>query len=86
MLGVGTDREIPVPAGSTIVLSNQVAMKDRRRIQSPERYDPDRSRHQYMLYGHDFHYCVGAAINDVMLEELARSSRRTLPAPAPRVG
>lgn len=70
VLGVGTDREIPVPAGSTIVLSNQVAMKDRRRIPNPERYDPDRSRHQYMLYGHDFHYCVGAAINDVMLEEL----------------
>ena len=23
-----------------------------------------------MRYGHDIHYCVGAAINDVMLEEL----------------
>ena len=34
-----------------------------------------------MIYGHQFHYCVGAAISDVMMEEIFMALMKRAPRP-----
>lgn len=69
-LGVGTTKTYRIEKGRMVYISGMSAMKDSRRIPEPNTFDPDRSRDVYMIYGHGFHYCVGAAIADVMMEEI----------------
>lgn len=69
-LGHGTAKAVPVPAQSTIVLSNKVAMRDPKRVPAPMKFRSDRSEYQYLVYGHGFHYCIGAEMNDAILKVL----------------
>jgi cytochrome P450 len=40
----------------------QSAMLDGRRIKKPNRFDPTRPAHDYMVFGYGLHWCVGAFI------------------------
>lgn len=50
-----------------IYISGLSAMQDRRRVKNPKDFVPDRSRDTYLIYGHRFHYCVGAHLSDKMM-------------------
>ncbi|NVJ99095.1 MAG: cytochrome P450 [Alphaproteobacteria bacterium] len=69
-LGIGSAKTYKVEKGRMIYISAMAAMMDKRRIKSPNTFDPYRSRDVYMIYGYQFHYCVGAAIADVMMQEI----------------
>lgn len=69
-LGLGTTKSYKVEKGRMIYISAMAAMRDKRRITDPARFDPYRSPDVYMIYGYQFHYCVGAAIADVMMKEI----------------
>jgi cytochrome P450 len=69
-IGVGTTKRYKIPKGRMIYISGMSAMMDSRRIKDPNQFNPQRSPDVYMIYGYQFHYCVGAAIADVMMEEI----------------
>ena len=69
-IGIGSDKQYKIEKGRMVYISGMSAMLDSRRIADPEKFDPDRSPDVYLIYGHHFHYCVGAAIADVMMEEI----------------
>ncbi|WP_417465194.1 cytochrome P450 [Kordiimonas sp.] len=78
-LGIGSTKTYKIEKGRLVYISGMSAMKDPRRIEDPDRFDPDRSPDVYMVYGHGFHYCVGAAIADVMMEEIFTALLRREP-------
>lgn len=80
-LGVGTGKEYEIEKGRLIYISGMSAMLDSRRVQEPKKFDPDRSSDVYMIYGYQFHYCVGAAIADVMMEEIFTALLKREPKP-----
>ena len=53
-----------------IYISFLSAMLDARRVPNPKHFDPSRPDDVYMIYGHQFHYCVGAQISDAMMKEI----------------
>jgi len=69
-LGVGTKKSYKIKKDQMIYFSLMSAMKDSSRIPSPNTFDPNRPKDVYMVYGYQFHYCVGAAIADVMMQEI----------------
>lgn len=70
-IGIGTGgRHKRIDARRLIYISFMAAMMDPRRIPSPRTFDPTRSPDVYMIYGHRFHWCVGAAIADAMMKEI----------------
>lgn len=62
--------------GSILIPSTQSAMLDRRRIPHPRRFDPGRSRHQYMLFGYHTHRCAGDAIAEAQITQTFKSLLR----------
>ncbi|MFN3549219.1 MAG: cytochrome P450 [Mesorhizobium sp.] len=69
----GTPRERFVPKGATVMPSILSAMFDAEAVVDPERYDPDRSCRDYMVYGHGIHWCIGSAIARVQIAECFRA-------------
>ena len=71
-LGVASapDDRTTIADGRILAISLQSAMADRRRVPEPDVFNADRSRDDYLIYGHRFHYCVGARISDTILLEL----------------
>lgn len=49
-----------IPAGTVLLVSTQSAMFDERRVVEPKNFDPDRPRHEYMVFGYGLHWCIGA--------------------------
>ncbi len=80
-LGIGTEKRYKIEKGRMLYISGMSAMMDSRRIQEPNKFDPNRSSDVYMIYGYQFHYCVGAAIADVMMEEIFTALMRRTPKP-----
>ena len=70
-IGAGTGKAgKTIEAKRLIYISFMAAMMDPRRIEDPKRFDPTRSPDVYMIYGHRFHWCVGAMIADAMMQEI----------------
>ncbi len=69
-IGIGSTKLHKIEKGRMIYISGMSAMLDSRRIADPHKFRPDRSPDVYLIYGYHFHYCVGAAIADVMMEEI----------------
>jgi cytochrome P450 len=55
---------VPLPAGSTLVLSLMSANRDETVFEDPERFDPGRGAQlrQHLAFGHGPHICVGAGL------------------------
>ena len=69
--------ERTVAKDGVLFLAMPAAMKDRRRQRQPRRFNADRSLDGYMIYGFDFHFCVGAYIADnLAIETLGALFRR----------
>lgn len=69
-VGEGTRKRRAIREGRILVVSLQAAMYDRRRVRRPKRFDPYRSPSVRMVYGHEFHHCIGASIANAVLVEL----------------
>jgi cytochrome P450 len=78
-LGVGSGKTYKVEQGQMLYISGMSAMLDSRRIAKPKQFDPSRSKDVYMIYGYQFHYCVGAAIADMMMKEIFMALMRRDP-------
>lgn len=76
-----------IPEGARLIASTQSAMFDRRAVQRPYRFDPARSRAEYMLLGSGPHACVGIHLAEAQithtLKPLLRQKRlRRAPGPS----
>lgn len=58
-----------IKAGDNVFLAMPAAMLDRRRNPQPRAFDANRSLDSYMIYGYDFHFCVGDYIADNLAVE-----------------
>jgi cytochrome P450 len=67
ILGVGRKRQKIIKEGRMLYISGLSAMFDRRRVKKPKAFIGDRSRDTYLIYGHRFHYCIGAHLSDKMM-------------------
>ncbi|MFF9347213.1 cytochrome P450 [Streptomyces sp. NPDC014734] len=54
--------DVPVPAGTGLVLVLAAANRDARRFAEPHRFDPDRRTGQPLSFGAGAHYCLGAPL------------------------
>jgi cytochrome P450 len=68
-LGEGTTKRKKIRKDRILAVSLQAAMQDKRRIKKPRQFDPYRSATVRTVYGHQFHYCIGASIADAVLLE-----------------
>ena len=80
-IGIGSTKTYKIKKGRMVYISGMSAMLDSRRIAKPYEFNPNRSRDVYLIYGYHFHYCVGAAIADVMMEEIFIALLRREPKP-----
>ena len=69
-IGEGSKKLRSVLRGRILAMSLQSAMRDGKRVAAPKQFNPDRSPDVNMMYGHNFHYCVGDQISDAILTEL----------------
>ena len=65
-----------VPPGTRIVASTQSAMFDRRRMQHPHQFDPNRPADDFLIFGHGQHWCLGAHIAVAQLTQTFRALLR----------
>lgn len=63
VLSRGTLRQRTIPEGTMVFAASLSAAFDRLAINSPGKFDTDRSDDIYMSWGHGMHTCFGAAIN-----------------------
>lgn len=63
VLAEGTKRATAVRAGDKVLAAMASAMRDKRRVPEPERFDPRRPASAYMHFGHGLHICFGRHIN-----------------------
>jgi cytochrome P450 len=78
-IGIGTGSTRPIAAGRLIYISFMAAMMDPRRVTQPKVFDATRSPDVYMIYGYQFHWCVGAYISDAMMQEIFMAIMRRAP-------
>lgn len=69
-IGAGTTKHRTIRKDTNLLVSLQAGMTDGRRIKHPRRFDPNRSTTVRMVYGHEFHYCIGASIANAVLIEI----------------
>jgi len=56
----GGRRAKRIRAGSHVLASTQSAMFDGRGVVEPKKFNPDRARHESMVFGYGLHWCIGA--------------------------
>ncbi|GAA1123309.1 cytochrome P450 [Kribbella jejuensis] len=61
--------ETTVPAGDAVILASQAANRDRRVFPDPDAFDITRTPNPHLTFGHGSHYCVGAALARIELQE-----------------
>ncbi|WP_030441199.1 cytochrome P450 [Actinoplanes subtropicus] len=62
-------RDVPIAAGDAIVLAAHAANRDRRVFDDPDFFDLTRPAKPHLSFGHGAHYCIGAALARVELQE-----------------
>ena len=63
----GTKRAKRIRAGTRLSPIVQSAMRDERRVENPDAFDPDRPPTDSMVFGHGLHWCVGALVAEAHL-------------------
>ncbi|HVU03973.1 MAG TPA: hypothetical protein VHE30_19575 [Polyangiaceae bacterium] len=71
-LAEGTPRQKRIPKGCTVVTWQSLAAFDPDVFDAPYDFRPGRPRWTVNGFGHARHHCVGEAVGQVMLEEMAR--------------
>ncbi len=68
-IGEKRGRAYRIAKGTTIIVSTQAAMFDRRRFKDAGLFKPDREQAREMLFGHGIHWCIGAEIARVHITQ-----------------
>ncbi len=68
----GTPREKTIKAGTTVMPATLSAMFDPDAVDDPGKYDLERPEHDYMLFGHGIHWCIGSLIARTQIAECFR--------------
>ncbi|HEY6794447.1 MAG TPA: cytochrome P450 [Kineosporiaceae bacterium] len=58
-----------IPAGDSVIVSLCAANRDERRFPDPDRLDLNRTPNPHLAFGHGVHFCAGAALARVELQE-----------------
>jgi Dyp-type peroxidase family len=74
VLGAGTSRETPIPAGKRVFAVIGSAMMDEAVMGEPSHFNLERPEEQYLYFGpgSDIHVCVGKALAEMILVEMAK--------------
>ena len=83
-IGEGTAKLRAVRRNTILIVSLQSAMLDKRRVKNPKRFDPNRSPSVRMVYGHQFHYCIGETISNAVLVEIFKGLLKRQPRRSPQ--
>lgn len=78
VLGEKRGAPLRVAEGTTLMVSTQSAMFDRRQFPDAARFDPDRPAARKMLFGHGIHWCIGAEIARVHITQALKPLLKTL--------
>jgi len=62
-------RDVTIPPGDAIVLAAHAANRDRRVFDDPDTFNSGRTANPHLSFGHGAHYCIGAALARVELQE-----------------
>jgi cytochrome P450 len=86
----GTGRQSTVRPGATVIAAFASAMRDKRRVPEPERFNPRRLPYEYMHFGYALHQCFGIHLNHATLHRmikplLRRKNLRRAPGPIGRL-
>jgi cytochrome P450 len=71
--------ETAIPAGDAILLSPHAANRDRRVFADPDTFDITRAPNPHLTFGHGAHYCIGAGLARIELQEAFRQIPARLP-------
>jgi cytochrome P450 len=72
-LARGTEREVGVPAGTTVWASTLSAMFDASVVEAPHQFRVGRAWGNYIHFGRGMHRCFGELINRVVIPEAVRA-------------
>ena len=77
----GSSRAKRIPAGTRLLASTQSAMFDERGVVNPKEFNPDRHKHESMVFGYGLHWCIGAFLAGAQITQtfkplLKRGMRR----------
>lgn len=68
-----------IPAGDAILLAPHAANRDRRVFPAPDAFDITRTPNPHLTFGHGAHYCIGASLARIELQEAFRQIPARLP-------
>jgi cytochrome P450 len=71
-VGEGTRSQRRFKPKDRIITLTRSAMMDETFVKSPNDYNPDRSAHESIVFGHGLHRCIGAPIAEVHLVQTFR--------------
>jgi cytochrome P450 len=72
-IAAGSARAKKIPAGAMLLASTQSAMFDKRGVAKPRRFNSNRASHEYMLFGHGVHWCLGAFFAGALMTQMFRA-------------
>ena len=70
---------VTIPAGDAVLLAYGAANRDPRRFPDPDRFDISRSPNPHLGFGHGPHFCLGASLARVELQEVFNRLFHRLP-------
>jgi cytochrome P450 len=76
-LSRGTEHEIGIAKGTTVLAVAGSAMFDTEAFPDPDRFDPTRGLGNSFHFGLGLHECLGRVIGEVMIAEIVRQSLRS---------
>jgi cytochrome P450 len=75
-------RGVALEEGRQILFSTATANRDPRQFANPEQFDPGANKGAHLAFGFGAHYCLGAALARLQLQEGIRALTRELTCPA----
>lgn len=73
VLARGTPREKAIAKGTTVIVIPAAAIMDPELFPNPDTFEIDRPERDYMIFGDGMHACIGKAIGEILLTEIARA-------------
>ncbi|GAA3790925.1 cytochrome P450 [Streptomyces phyllanthi] len=70
---------VTIPSGDAVILSVNSANRDPSVYPEADNFDPDRSDHTHLGFGHGVHFCIGASLARVELRVVFATLARRLP-------
>jgi Dyp-type peroxidase family len=72
-IGGGRGRPYTIKGDTVVWPATRSAMFDRRAVENPQQFRPNRPDHQSLVFGHGIHKCIGAVLARVQTAECFRA-------------